>query len=71
MSHWYEVWADDTAAPPYLLMVESLAAGFRVIDPQENRRTIFEATTYDEVRLWLLEDEYTRVMGRIGDGEAD
>lgn len=71
MSHWYEVWADDTGSPPYLLMVESLAAGFRVIDPQEGRRTIFEATTYDEVRLWLLEDEYTRVMGRIGDDEAD
>jgi hypothetical protein len=62
---WYEVWADDALEPPYLLLV--LPSGDRIIvqDPHEHNRVVFTATSYEEVRYWLLEDEYTRVTGRM------
>jgi hypothetical protein len=64
---WYEVWADDTLEPPYVLLVfkrpgmEEIA----VIDPAERYRTVFASSDYEAVRPWLLEDEYTRVTGRM------
>jgi hypothetical protein len=62
---WYEVWADEGAEPPYLLLV--LPCGDRVLvqDPRDSNRVVFAGTSYSEVRNWLLEDEYTIVSGRM------
>jgi hypothetical protein len=62
---WYEVWADEGLTPPYVLLV--LAQGgrsFVIFDPKDNK-IIHEAPAYENVKLWLLEDEYRRVDGRM------
>jgi hypothetical protein len=63
---WYEVWADESSIPPYLLLLMCLedACKFQVYDPAE-RRVISGSDDYEVVRNWLLEDEYTRVNGRM------
>jgi hypothetical protein len=62
---WYEVWADDGLTPPYVLTVMGLAdSGVRVFDPLEGK-FVYEAESYEAVKLWLLEDEYSRVAGRM------
>lgn len=65
MTRWYELWADEGLSPPYVLVVEPTGTGFRVTDPAEKGHLVFEALTYDDVKLWLLEDEYVRVSGRM------
>ncbi|HUE74433.1 MAG TPA: hypothetical protein VMP01_26355 [Pirellulaceae bacterium] len=64
---WYEVWADDMLDRPYLLMVRRRPGEpeIAVIDPAERYRTVFSSPDYETVRNWLLEDEYTRVTGRM------
>ncbi len=70
MTGWYEVWADDGLDLPYVLVLIPRHEGkFEVFDPQE-RRVAFKAASYDEAKLWLLADEYTRVEGRM-DGSDD
>jgi hypothetical protein len=36
-----------------------------VYDPKRNYSVIHQGKNYEETRLWLLEDEYTKVEGRI------
>ena len=64
---WYEVWADDTLEVPYLLLVRRRPGEpeIAVVDPAERFRTVFSSPDYETVRNWLLEDEYTRVKGRM------
>jgi hypothetical protein len=65
---WFEIWVDSSQKPPYVLLVmpgERGAEPFVIIDPQEGRKRVFGASSYDDVRLWLLEDEYERVSERI------
>jgi len=63
---WYEVWADDTARPPYLLILlaDAKEQSFDIYDPGEKvvRETV---GTYQDAMFWLTEDEYTKVDGRI------
>lgn len=61
---WYEVWADDSSDPPYILLLCADADGFQVMDPREHNRVLFRHSSLDAVRNFLLEDEYTRVDGR-------
>jgi hypothetical protein len=62
---WYEVWADEGISPPYvLLLCGNMGPVLEVYDPTE-RRVVYRASTYEEVRNWLLEDEYTQVQGRM------
>jgi hypothetical protein len=62
---WYEVWADDGLAPPYVLLVVPRDNGtVAVFDPKENK-VVYEAPGYEDVKLWLLEDEYRLVEGRM------
>lgn len=65
---WFEIWADAGLEPPYLLTVlasRSPAEGVVVIDPQEGGKRVFKSHSYEEVKMWLLEDEYERVTGRV------
>src|SRR5436190_159495 len=58
------IWCDTTHNPPYVLMLLSNQGElYQIIDPRDKYR-IIRSGGYDELRLWLLEDEYTRVTGR-------
>jgi hypothetical protein len=63
---WYEVWVDDTARPPYVLLLLSKLEGdsFEIYDPGE-RAVRHVATSYQDAMFWLTEDEYTKVDGRM------
>jgi hypothetical protein len=65
---WFEVWADPSLLPPYILLILSdgwQESAFVVIDPQEDQRQIYAANDYEKVKMWLLEDEYELVPGRV------
>ena len=61
-----ELWIDPTASPPYDLILLSDGSGKScVYDPSQNYQLAFKSDTYEEAKLWLLEDEYERVEGRL------
>lgn len=61
-----EFWIDPTASPPYALLLLGKDSGTcRVVDPSRDYKAVFTGGSYDEARLWLLEDEYERVEGRL------
>jgi len=61
-----ELWVDSTASPPYVLILLGDKSGTScVYDPAENYQVVFSSSTYEEAKLWLLEDEYERVERRI------
>ena len=63
----FEVWADDSY-PPYVLVLyreEKEPPAFVVRDPIEQNRVVFSSHNYEEVCLWLGEDEFSRVDGRM------
>jgi hypothetical protein len=64
---WYEIWADDGLEVPYLLLVlpEHGSEAIAVLDPKEGGRIVHRANDYEAARLWLLEDEYHLVEGRM------
>jgi hypothetical protein len=67
---WYEVWADDGLPTPYiLLVVPAENGGAVIIDPREECRVVYSANDYEAAKLWLLEDEYIQVVGRMGSSE--
>lgn len=62
---WYEVWADEGIDPPYILVICGRGkAELEVYDPTE-KRIAYLASTYEDAKNWLLEDEYTQVQGRM------
>ena len=72
IGNWYEVWVDDSSGNPYLLIVSHApesTSHFVVIDPKEGYRIIHRSNDYEEIKLWLLEDEYSMVDGRMIVGE--
>lgn len=63
---WFEIWVDDTAEPPYVLILRSDAeeTKFDIYDPGE--KTIRDSvSSYQDAMFWLTEDEYTKVNGRM------
>jgi hypothetical protein len=40
-----------------------------VYDPAEQYKVIFASPDYEEAKLWLLEDEYELVRGRLSHAE--
>ncbi len=64
---WFEVWWAFGCSPTSLLILvgDEPAERFRVIDPDQNGKVLFEATSYEEASYWLAEDDYTKVDGRI------
>lgn len=66
---WYEVWADESWDPPYILLLCASELGFRILDPSEGNRVVFEHASLEVVREFLIEDEYTLVDGRMAPHE--
>ena len=60
-----EIWIDSTAIPPYILvLLGDEQDNFAIDDPKENYQLIYACSSYEEAKLWFLEDEYERVEGR-------
>lgn len=68
---WYEVWSDDADPTPYVLIVRPSpeGRGIVIVDPQKGHKIIRVAEDYASAVLWLSEDEYTRVEGRMGQSD--
>jgi hypothetical protein len=67
---WFEIWYDqgDDVLPSYLLVVAPDATNpslVLVCDPFEKNKVVHQGDNYENTRLWLLEDEYSLVDGRI------
>jgi glyoxylate utilization-related uncharacterized protein len=61
---WYEVWVDEGILPPYLLLLIFSEGKYSVYDPVV-KSVVFASDSYESARVWLLEDEYTKVEGRM------
>lgn len=65
---WYEVWVDEGLDVPYVLLVRPCGADsarVEIIDPFQRCQVVYQAQDYESAKIWLLEDEYTRVEGRM------
>ena len=61
-----ELWVDPTASPPYVLILLGDNSGnSSIYDPAQNYQIVFASSSYEEAKLWLLEDEYERVERRL------
>ena len=66
-----EVWIDPMQSPPYLLMLMGDRMGVcRVCDPVENYKVVLTSQSYEEAQLWLLEDEFEPINGRLSLSEV-
>ena len=66
---WFEIWfseGGETIYPTYLLIVipNEKESGYVVIDPQEKYRVVHKEQSYEALRIWLHEDEYSLPCGR-------
>lgn len=65
-----EVWIDPMQSPPYILLLLGDKAGnCHVFDPAENYGLVKMFQSYEEAQLWLLEDEYEPLEGRLSGSE--
>jgi hypothetical protein len=65
-----EVWVDPMQSPPYmLLLLGNLNKGYFIFDPSERYGLVKAFQNYEEAQLWLLEDEYEPVEGRLSSSE--
>jgi hypothetical protein len=58
---WYEVWADEGHDVPYILLLRPFSGGFEVLDPAQGNKRVFDSTSYEDAKLYVLEDEFTLV----------
>jgi hypothetical protein len=66
-----EVWVDPMQSPPYILLLLGDPAGScHIFDPAEQYRLVTSCETYEQAQLWLLEDEYEPLEGRLLEAEA-
>ncbi len=71
-SNWnfLEVWVDPMQSPPYLLMVlGNESGGCHILDPADRYKLVKSCESYDQAQLWLLEDEYEPLEGRLSEAE--
>jgi hypothetical protein len=66
---WFEAWFTESSGiePSYLLIMrldESRPGLVVVLGPQLGYQIVHQGHSYEEARLWLLEDEYSLVTGR-------
>jgi hypothetical protein len=72
MDNWnfLEVWVDPMQSLPYiLLLLGDKAKGCYVFDPVEHYALVKAFQDYEEAQLWLLEDEYEPLEGRLSGSE--
>jgi hypothetical protein len=67
---WFEVWFTEghDVIPTYLLIVTPDPKQLDlvlVLDPYEKNGVVHQGQNYDDTRLWLSEDEYYLVDGRV------
>lgn len=65
---WYEIWVDETPNIPYILLLAPNASKkgeFIIINVIENNRIVETFSNYELAELWLDEDEYVLVSGRM------
>lgn len=67
--NWYEIWADEGLPVPYVLLLRPTGRAFEILDPSQGNKKALEAPTYDDARMWLLEDEYVLVGRKELDDE--
>jgi hypothetical protein len=61
-----EVWIDPMLSPPYILLLLCDSEGdCQICDPKQGDKVIFSSNSYETAKLWLLEDEYEPVQGRL------
>jgi len=61
-----EVWIDPMQTPPYLLLLlGDKTDGCSVFDPVERYKLVKAFQSYEDAQLWLLEDEYEPLEGRL------
>ena len=66
-----EVWVDPMQSPPYLLMLTGDTKGiFQIFDPVENYKVVLTSHSYEEAKLWLLEDEFEPIKGKLYSAEV-
>ena len=66
-----EVWVDPMQSPPYLLLVLGDESGrCNILDPADRYKLVKNYDTYDQAQLWLLEDEYEPLEGRLSYAEC-
>ncbi|HBE59868.1 MAG TPA: hypothetical protein DEG17_01870 [Cyanobacteria bacterium UBA11149] len=66
-----EVWVDPMQSPPYLLLLLGDKSGScHIFDPAEQYKLVTSCETYERAQLWLLEDEYEPLEGRLLDVEV-
>ena len=65
-----EVWVDPMQSPPYvLLLLGDEMKGCYIFDPAERYSLVKAFQSYGEAQLWLLEDEYEPLEGRLSSSE--
>ena len=65
-----EVWVDPMQSPPYLLILLGDKSGCcQILDPAEQYKLIKLCDSYDQAQIWLLEDEYEPIEGRLSESE--
>jgi hypothetical protein len=65
-----EVWVDPMQSPPYLLLLLGDESGrCNILDPADRYKLVKHYETYDQAQLWLLEDEYEPLEGRLSEAE--
>jgi hypothetical protein len=65
-----EIWVDPMQSPPYLLMLLGDESGrCQILDHAEQYKLIKLCESYDQAQLWLLEDEYELIEGRLLEAE--
>ncbi|MBH8562743.1 hypothetical protein I8748_11220 [Nostoc sp. CENA67] len=61
-----EVWIDPMLSPPYiLLLLCDSEENCQIYDPAQGYKVIFSSQSYETAKLWLLEDEYEPITGRL------
>jgi hypothetical protein len=65
-----EVWIDPMLSPTYILLLLCDGEGnCQIYDPKQDDKVVLCSNNYEAAKLWLLEDEYEPVEGRLLAGE--
>ena len=66
-----EAWVDPLQFPPYILLLLSDESGSCcILDPSKGYAEIKSSQNYHEAQLWLLEDEYEPLEGKLTSDEC-